>query len=77
MSIEIKNVRYYIKFFKIIGLEYLGSKNKKRHVFEINDLEVTVDEWNTKKLGNRLEIEGLDTKKIMKFKKEILSYIKE
>lgn len=77
MSVEIKDVDYYIKFFKIIGLEYLGSKTKKRHLFSVDGLEITIDEWDAKELGNRLEIEGLDIEKIMKFKKEIDLYIEE
>lgn len=77
MSIEIKDIDYYLKFFKIIGLEYLGSKTKKRHLFEIDGMKVTLDEWNTEELGNRLEIEGLNIEKIREFKKEIILYIKE
>ena len=77
MSVEIDDVDFYIKFFKIMGLEYLGSKSKTRHHFDIDNLKITIDEWNTKELGNRLEIEGLDINKIMEFKKKISSYIKE
>lgn len=77
MSTDIKDVDYFIKFFTIIGLQYLGSKTKIRHHFEISGLDITVDEWDTKELGNRLEIEGQDIKKIMKFKNRLIRYIKK
>ena len=76
MSTEICDVDYFIKFFSVIGLQYLGSKAKTRHHFNIDNLEVTVDEWNTKELGNRLEIEGHDENKIIAFKDELIKFIK-
>jgi len=55
-------------------MELRDSKSKIRHHFHIDDLEITLDEWNVEDLGNRLEIEGLDESKVKEFASKIVQY---
>lgn len=64
----------YIEFLTLIGMKLRDSKSKIRHHFHINDLEITVDEWNVEELGNRLEIEGLDESKVKEFAVKVVQY---
>lgn len=64
----------YIEFLTLIGMEMRDSKSKTRHHFHIDDLEVTVDEWNVEELGNRLEIEGIDESKVKEFAVKVGQY---
>jgi len=64
----------YIEFLALIGMELRDSKSKIRHHFHIDDLEITLDEWNVEDLGNRLEIEGLDESKVKEFASKIVQY---
>lgn len=64
----------YIEFLTLIGMELRDSKSKIRHHFHINDLDVTIDEWNVEELGNRLEIEGSDESKVREFVEKVVQY---
>lgn len=64
----------YIEFLILIGMELRDSKSKIRHHFHINDLEITLDEWNVTELGDRLEIEGMDESKVKKFAAKIVQF---
>lgn len=68
------SVEQYIEFLTIIGMETRDSKSKIRHLFEIDNLSVTVDEWNVEELGIRLEIEGLDDNKVKEFADKIIQF---
>lgn len=64
----------YIEFLTLIGMELRDSKSKIRHHFHVDDLEITIDEWNVEELGNRLEIEGLDESKVKEFASKLTQY---
>ncbi len=64
----------YIEFLTLIGMELRDSKSKIRHLFRINDLDITIDEWNVEELGNRLEVEGLDESKVKEFASKVHQY---
>lgn len=64
----------YIEFLTLIGMEFRDSKSKIRHHFHVDDLEITIDEWNVEELGNRLEIEGLDESKVKEFAVKVVQY---
>lgn len=76
LSINITDIEPFIKLFKIIGLKYRGSKSKKRHLFRVGKVQVTLDEWNDSNLGDRLEIEGPSLKSLLKTKESIIRFIK-
>lgn len=64
----------YIEFLTLIGMELRDSKSKIRHHFHVDDLEITIDEWNVEELGNRLEIEGADEAKVKEFASKVVQY---
>ncbi len=64
----------YIEFLTLIGMELRDSKSKIRHFFHIDDLDITIDEWNVEELGNRLEIEGVDESKVKEFASKLVQY---
>lgn len=64
----------YIEFLTLIGMELRDSKSKIRHHFHIDELEVTLDEWDVEDLGNRIEIESLDESKVKEFAGKIIQY---
>jgi len=64
----------YVDFLTLIGMEPKGSKQKIRHHFDIDDLEVTLDEWKVADLGDRLEIEGQSEETIKAFSKRIIKF---
>lgn len=64
----------YIEFLTLIGIELRDSKSKIRHHFHVDDLEITIDEWNVEELGNRLEIEGLEESKVKEFAVKVVQY---
>ena len=64
----------YIEFLQVIGMELRDSKQKIRHQFEIDGLDVTVDEWNVEELGNRLEIEGDSEDKVKQFSEKVTQF---
>lgn len=64
----------YIDFLTLIGMELRDSKSKIRHYFHIEDLDITIDEWNVTELGNRLEIEGLNEQKVKEFSLKIIQF---
>lgn len=64
----------YIEFLTLIGMELRDSKSKVRHHFHINNLEVTVDEWDVAELGDRLEVEGLDGSIVKEFAAKIVQF---
>ena len=64
----------YIEFLTLIGMELRDSKSKIRHHFHVDDIEITLDEWDTEDLGNRVEIEGLNESKVKEFANKIVKY---
>jgi len=64
----------YIEFLTLIGMELRDSKSKIRHFFHIDDLDITIDEWNVEELENRLEIEGVDESKVKEFASKLVQY---
>jgi len=64
----------YVEFLTLIGMELRDSKSKVRHFFHIDDLDITIDEWNVAELGNRLEIEGLEEGKVKEFATKVIQY---
>lgn len=64
----------YIEFLQLIGMELRDTKIKTRHMFKIEDLEITLDEWNVAELGDRLEIEGVSEDKIRSFSAKLLQF---
>ena len=64
----------YIEFLTLIGMELRDSKSKIRHFFHIDNLDITIDEWNVEELGNRLEIEGVDESKVKEFASKLVQY---
>lgn len=64
----------YIDFLTLIGMELRDSKSKIRHYFHIEDLDITIDEWNVIELGDRLEIEGLDKQKVKEFSLKVIQF---
>lgn len=64
----------YVEFIALIGMELKGSKQKVRHRFDIDSLEITLDEWNVVELGDRLEIEGESEESIKIFSDRIKSF---
>jgi len=66
--------KQYIDFLTLIGMELRDSKFKIRHEFHIDNLKVTLDEWNVPELGNRLEIEGFNESKVKEFASKIINY---
>ncbi|MBP8591531.1 hypothetical protein KBI33_03680 [Candidatus Shapirobacteria bacterium] len=68
------NIQQYIDFLLMIGMRSDGAKQKIRHYFKINGLDITLDEWNVEELGDRLEIEGKSEKKIKQFAQRIIQF---
>lgn len=66
--------KQYLDFLTLIGMELRDSKLKIRHHFHIDDLEITLDEWNVAQLGDRLEIEGVNESKVKEFASRIVNY---
>ncbi|HPJ17396.1 MAG TPA: hypothetical protein PK639_04190 [Candidatus Woesebacteria bacterium] len=64
----------YIEFLTLIGMELRDSKSKVRHFFHVDDLDITIDEWNVTELGDRLEIEGSDEAKVKEFAAKIVQF---
>lgn len=64
----------YIEFLTLIGMELRDSKSKIRHFFHIDDLDITIDEWNVAELGDRLEIEGTNDLKIRDFANKLTKF---
>lgn len=64
----------YVEFLILIGMGLKGNKRKIRHHFDIDGLEVTLDEWNVTELGDRLEIEGESEESIKTFADRIKSF---
>lgn len=64
----------YIEFLTLIGMELRDSKSKVRHFFRIDDLDITVDEWDVTELGDRLEIEGSEESKVKEFATKIIQF---
>lgn len=69
-----ENPQKYIGFLQLIGMELRDSKQKVRHEFEIEDIKVTLDEWNVEELGDRLEIEGESEEKVKQFSEKVLQF---
>ncbi|KUK82908.1 MAG: hypothetical protein XD98_0475 [Microgenomates bacterium 39_6] len=68
------NIQQYIDFLLLVGMKPDGSKQKIRHYFKIDGLEITFDEWNVEELGDRLEIEGKSKDKIKQFSQKIVRF---
>ena len=64
----------YIDFLLLIGMELRDSKQKVRHQFKIDDLDITLDEWNVEELGNRLEIEGESEDQVKQFSEKVIQF---
>lgn len=64
----------YIDFLLLIGMQLRDSKQKVRHQFAMDGLDVTLDEWNVKELGDRLEIEGTSQDKVKEFSEKIIKF---
>ena len=64
----------YKAFLEVVGLKPRDIKTKTRHAFKINDLDVTLDEWDTSELGDRLEIEGSDITAIQEFASKLKQF---
>lgn len=64
----------YRDFLELVQLQSRDTKTKTRHAFDIDGLDVTVDEWDTPELGDRLEIEGTDMAKIKDFASRVSAY---
>lgn len=64
----------YIDFLQLIGMKLRDSKQKVRHQFEIDGLDITIDEWNVEDLGDRLEIEGESEDKVKQFSEKITQF---
>jgi adenylate cyclase class IV len=69
-----ENPKKYVEFLQLIRMELRDSKSKVRHLFKIDGLEVTLDEWNVAELGDRLEIEGESADKVKDFSNTIMQY---
>jgi len=69
-----QDIQQYINFLLMIGMKLEGSKQKIRHYFKIDGLDITLDEWGTKELGDRLEIEGKSEEKIKQFSQKIIQF---
>lgn len=64
----------YVEFFTLIGMELSDSKQKVRHQFLIDNLQITLDEWNVVELGDRLEIEGESDELVKAFSEKIKTF---
>lgn len=64
----------YIEFLILISMELRDSKSKVRHLFHVDDLDITIDEWDVAELGDRLEIEGLNESKVKEFVSKIIQF---
>ncbi len=69
-----EDTQQYIDFLLIVGMKSDGSKQKIRHYFKIDGLDITLDEWNVEELGDRLEIEGKSESKIKQFSRKIVQF---
>ena len=69
-----EGTQQYIDFLLIVGMKPDGSKQKIRHYFKIDGLEITLDEWNVEELGDRLEIEGKSENKIKQFSRRVVQF---
>lgn len=69
-----ENPEKYIDFLTLIGMELRDSKEKVRHQFNIEGLDITLDEWSVEELGDRLEIEGSSEEKVKEFSEKILQF---
>ena len=70
----LESTEKYIEFLLLIGMSRRDSKSKIRHVFEVGELDVIVDEWDVKELGDRLEIEGEDKSKVKELASKLSQY---
>lgn len=64
----------YIEFLTLISMKLRDSKSKVRHLFHVDDLDITIDEWDVAELGDRLEIEGLNESKVKEFVSKIIQF---
>lgn len=75
VSISISGLpEQYIDFLTLIGMELRDSKSKVRHSFKINNLDVTLDEWDVEELGDRLEIEGKSEMEVKAFAEKVVQF---
>lgn len=65
----------YIDFLTLIGMELRDTKKKIRHHFNIDNLDITLDEWNVTELGDRVEIEGPNADDVKAFSAKISDFI--
>jgi len=76
ISIPVTDANQCKEFFGVCKIPLKGSKTKTRHLFNIDDLIVTVDEWD-QVLGNRIDIEGFSEDKIHAFAERIKHFCEE
>lgn len=75
MTTPVEDLSFYETMFEVMGLKCESRKSKIRHTFEINGLDISVDEWIDSELGNHVEIEGDNEEEIWKFKEQIDAFV--
>jgi len=73
-TVEISRRDFYLNFLQTIGLELINEKTKTRHLFHVDNLTVTVDEWHWGDMGDHLEIEGSDDIEIRRLAQKLKKY---